>query len=68
MLEKDSEIRFPDDMPLLCAMCSSEQIWRFVARKRKDSELYKARSKVWKTKYGEFFANKFGYLIAMASN
>ncbi|CAE7235044.1 RYR1 [Symbiodinium pilosum] len=41
--DKDSgEVRFPEDMPLLGAMCSSEQIWRFVARKRKESELYLA--------------------------
>ena len=41
--EKGSgEIRFPEDLPLLCAMCSSEQIWRFVSRKLQHSELYKA--------------------------
>ncbi|CAE7450627.1 RYR1, partial [Symbiodinium necroappetens] len=41
--DKDrGEVRFPEDMLLLAAMCSSEQIWRFVARKRKDSELYLA--------------------------
>ena len=36
------EVRFCEDLPLLCALCSSEQIWRFVARKRDKSELHKA--------------------------
>eukprot|EP00439_Symbiodinium_sp_Y106_P069762 s961_g12.t1 len=41
--DKDrGEVRFPEDMLLLAAMCSSEQIWRFVARKRRESELYLA--------------------------
>lgn len=47
MQEKSSgEIRFPEDMPLLSAMCSSEQIWRFVSRKLQESELYKAWGEV----------------------
>ncbi|CAE7451856.1 RYR1 [Symbiodinium natans] len=41
--DKDrGEVRFPEDMLLLAAMCSSEQIWRFMENKRKESLLYLA--------------------------
>ena len=36
--QETGEVRYAEDLPLLAALCSSEQLWRFVARKRQQSE------------------------------
>jgi len=45
------EVRYTEDLPLLAALCSSEQLWRFVARKRQHSELWKAIEEIMRHPY-----------------